>query len=189
MPQKTWVVGEEVLAADFNSYVQQQVVPQFPNTATRDSEWTAPPDGALCVTTDTYTTWMRQAGAWAGAGTRILGFASGGASQSIGTGLSNIGGCTLTITALANHKYLAMLQGTVNNAGAAIITQTFIADGGSTLLQGAAITVAAGYGYHSLWLYQTGITGSYTFKGMAQAGSGSFTLSGNFQLLVVDLGV
>jgi hypothetical protein len=63
MPQKTWVVGEEVLAADFNSYIQQQVVPQFPNTATRDG-WTAPPNGALCVTVDTYTVWLRQAGAW-----------------------------------------------------------------------------------------------------------------------------
>src|SRR5262245_46535677 len=64
MPQKVWAVGEEVLAADFNTYVQQQTVPAFPNTATRDTQWTSPPNGAVCVTTDTYTLWMRQAGAW-----------------------------------------------------------------------------------------------------------------------------
>jgi hypothetical protein len=64
MPQKTWVVGEEVLAADFNLYVQNQTVPQFPNTATRDSQWTSPPVGAMCVTTDTGTYWQRATAAW-----------------------------------------------------------------------------------------------------------------------------
>lgn len=63
MPTKTWVVGEEVLAADFNTYVQQQVVPTFSNTAARDA-WTSPPNGARCVTLDTYTGWERRAGAW-----------------------------------------------------------------------------------------------------------------------------
>ena len=64
MPQKTWAVGEEVLAADFNTYVQNQVVPQFPTTAARDAAWVAPPDGAVCVTTDKGAVWRRKAGAW-----------------------------------------------------------------------------------------------------------------------------
>jgi hypothetical protein len=64
MPQKAWVTGEEVLAADFNTYLQNQVVPAFTTTAQRDSQWTTPPAGALCVTVDTNTLWQRVAGAW-----------------------------------------------------------------------------------------------------------------------------
>lgn len=63
MPQKTWAVGEEVLAADFNTYLQKQVVPQFPNVAARDA-WAGPPKGALCVTTDTNALWIYSGAAW-----------------------------------------------------------------------------------------------------------------------------
>jgi hypothetical protein len=52
MPYKVWGVGEEVLAADFQTYVQAQTVPQFPNPATRDSQWGNAPVGAVCVTTE-----------------------------------------------------------------------------------------------------------------------------------------
>lgn len=64
MPQKTWAVGEEVLAADFNTYVQNQVVPVFATEAQRDAQWTSPPNGAQCLTLDAFTVWVRQAGAW-----------------------------------------------------------------------------------------------------------------------------
>jgi hypothetical protein len=45
MPQKVWAVGEEVLAADFNNYVQNQVVAQFPNVAARTAAIAAPVGG------------------------------------------------------------------------------------------------------------------------------------------------
>src|SRR4051812_10363336 len=60
MPQKTWVLGEEVLATDFNTYVQNQVVVQFPNIAARDA-WASPPVGAMCVTVDNGIVWVRTA--------------------------------------------------------------------------------------------------------------------------------
>jgi hypothetical protein len=63
MPQKVWAVGEEVLATDFNTYVQQQIFATFPNVAARDT-WASPPNGAMCITTDTYTVWTRVSGAW-----------------------------------------------------------------------------------------------------------------------------
>lgn len=63
MPTRTWVVGEEVLAADFNTFVQQQVVSTFANTAARDA-WSSAPNGARCVTLDTGTKWERRGGAW-----------------------------------------------------------------------------------------------------------------------------
>jgi hypothetical protein len=63
MPHKVWQVGEEVLAADFNTYVQNQAVIQFPNVAARDT-WASPPDGAVCVTLDNGVVWQRNAGVW-----------------------------------------------------------------------------------------------------------------------------
>lgn len=67
MPQKTWVVGEETLAADFNLFVQQQVVARFATVAARDAAWpaaTAGP-GAVCITYDTSTVWVvNSAVAW-----------------------------------------------------------------------------------------------------------------------------
>ena len=60
MAQKTWVVGEEVLAADFNTYVQNQVVARFATVAARDSAWPAATAGvgAACTTTDTGQLWV-----------------------------------------------------------------------------------------------------------------------------------
>jgi len=51
MPYKIWVVGEEVLAADFNNYVQEQVVATFTNAAARDAAITGPNAGQLCYLT------------------------------------------------------------------------------------------------------------------------------------------
>lgn len=53
MPSKVWVVGEEVLAADFNPYVQEQVVATFANTAARDAAITAPKNGQHAWLADT----------------------------------------------------------------------------------------------------------------------------------------
>jgi len=60
MPQKTWVIGEEVLATDFNAYVQNQVVPRFATVAARDAAWPAATAGvgAVCTTQDTGITWV-----------------------------------------------------------------------------------------------------------------------------------
>jgi len=71
MPQKTWVIGEEVLATDFNTYVQNQVVPRFATVAARDAAWPAATAGAgaVCTTTDTGTLWVVVAAAWTAIGT------------------------------------------------------------------------------------------------------------------------
>jgi hypothetical protein len=64
MPQKSWAVGEEVLAADFNTYVQDQTVAVFASTASRDSEWPSPPNGATCVVTANNAFYQRINGIW-----------------------------------------------------------------------------------------------------------------------------
>lgn len=42
MPYKSWSVNEEVFAADFNNYVQKQVVATFPTSATRTTSLAGP---------------------------------------------------------------------------------------------------------------------------------------------------
>ena len=88
MPQKVWAVGEEVLAADFQTYVQDQVVPVFPDTATRDAQWTAPPVGAVCVTSSGSfpQVWRYASGAWHGDPPCLLGYATRSTAQ---TGISS----------------------------------------------------------------------------------------------------
>lgn len=49
MPTKTWAVGEEVLAADFNTYVQRQVVPTFASAAARNAAMASPAVGQMCA--------------------------------------------------------------------------------------------------------------------------------------------
>jgi hypothetical protein len=61
MPQKVWAVGEEVLAADFNTYVQQQVVPTFSSLSELQAQYAGAPLGALAVTLDTFTTYLHAA--------------------------------------------------------------------------------------------------------------------------------
>jgi len=46
---KTWAVGEEVLAADLNSYIQSQVVAQFPSASARSATLPAPAVGQCTV--------------------------------------------------------------------------------------------------------------------------------------------
>lgn len=90
MPQKSWAVGEEVLAADFNTYLQNQVVPAFTTTTQRDAQWTAPPNGALCVTTDTNTLWQRIASSWSTPNRTLHHGALGASVTGVGTAGTDI---------------------------------------------------------------------------------------------------
>lgn len=64
MPTKTWVVGEEVLAADFNAFVQKQVVATFANAAARDAAIPSATAGMVCYLADTNTMQVHNGTAW-----------------------------------------------------------------------------------------------------------------------------
>jgi hypothetical protein len=64
MPWKQWAFLEKVSSADFQTYMQNQVVPQFTSTSQRDTMWTTPVKGAYCITTDTMTLWVYDGTGW-----------------------------------------------------------------------------------------------------------------------------
>jgi hypothetical protein len=55
VPYKLWIPGEEVLSADFNDYVQEQVVATFPTAAARTAALVAPNVGQPTHLTDSGT--------------------------------------------------------------------------------------------------------------------------------------
>jgi hypothetical protein len=98
MPHKLWAVGEEVLAADFQTYLQDQTVPVFLNVVERDT-WAAPPLGALCVTSANGKVYQYTSAGWVRLPPALLGYVEKTTAQpGIGNTSVAITGLTLTAT-------------------------------------------------------------------------------------------
>jgi len=131
MPTKIWAVGEEVLAADFNDYVQEQVVATFPNAAARAAAITAPIPGMLTYLADVgrleqYTDkaspvgWYRPWGQPWGRLQTIF------APDALGVaGAIFLPGMTANTMGVANRRYEIVATGQVQKADATIGTGAF----------------------------------------------------------------
>jgi len=170
MPQKTWVVGEEVLAADFNTYVQNQVVPRFATVAARDAAWPAATAGAgaVSVTTDTSSVWVSTGTVWAA-------IPAGVVANQLNTGnYQTIAphttyqdtGMTLTFTPVAGRRYRFTYVANPYTPGG-------VQDIGYKLLAGAAtlraweigpLTIAVPRSFTMQYSYIPGAIGSTVFK-------------------------
>lgn len=64
MTRKVWSAGEVLTAADVNNYLMDQEVIRFASVAERDAQWTNPPEGAMCITTDLAILWQRINSVW-----------------------------------------------------------------------------------------------------------------------------
>src|SRR3954467_8431748 len=64
MPYKQWAIGEEVLAADFQNFMQDQVVAIFPSAAARDAAYAAPKIGQVCYLTDVHAQFVFDVAGW-----------------------------------------------------------------------------------------------------------------------------
>jgi hypothetical protein len=83
---KTWAVGEEVLAADHNSYLQSQVVARFPSASARTAQLPAPGLNQLSMRDDApglIEYWTGSA--WAGLPRRV-GFGAYNPGQAVANG-------------------------------------------------------------------------------------------------------
>jgi hypothetical protein len=138
--QKTWAIGEEVLATDFNNYVQSQVTAQFANAAARDA-WSSPPNGALCVTLDDGVLWQRGPTAWrkpwASPWGRVGEAVAVADHLTFTTVMTAINGMSITFTAFAGRLYrvyfiVAARQNTANGVQA---FQIFDGTTGASVIQ------------------------------------------------------
>jgi hypothetical protein len=112
MPHKTWAANEDVLAADFNPNVADQIVARYANAGARSSGWPAPPVGAASTLDDnlgklwlyTGTQWVRAD--WSSAWGAV-------AAPAVKTGLQtmnsaspvDVTGLAVTFTAVAGRRY------------------------------------------------------------------------------------
>jgi hypothetical protein len=201
MPQKAWAVGEEVLAADFNTYLQNQVIPAFTTAAQRDSQWSAPPNGALCVTVDTYRLWQRVGGAWVAfglAGMRIASIVTptpqlvANSNAEFGTlaDLNNV-----PIIAGRRTKIAFSCQGLTSNAAGDIFECRLKEDNVTVAQQTATIPATNGYVPCSFFIERTNLTaGNHHWQiilsRFAGSGLGGYQASGASPatLIVEDLG-
>jgi hypothetical protein len=147
MPFKTWSIGEEVLASEFNPYVQQQVVARFASAAARTAAITSPVLNQVTMRDDRPGALERWTGsAWAD---------------------------ILTKTELSYTEFTAQVAITATSeasANAVVQAPALTLDGATTILLDAfmpAVVPAATAGaILFLWLYQDGVPigrlGSYS---------------------------
>lgn len=193
--QKTWVVGEEVLAPDFNNFIQTQVVAQFNTVAERDA-WASPPNGALCVTLDTDTLWHRRLGVWGKPWRQPWGFIGRAvktdAQNGIGTSITDVTGLSVTFTAVAGRLYKVSMHMFVlppSTTGNAI---TYLRDGANANLSRSDVPPSAGsHAGIDQFITITPPAGAYTVKASANAGANTMNVNGvngPATLLVEDIG-
>lgn len=167
MPQKAWVQGEEVLAADFNSYVQNQLTPTFTGTAQRDAQWASPPNGAVCITVDTGAFWQRIGGVWYKPFSQ-LGYAQTTAATNGITGAgADIAGLSVTLTMPAGRRiriaaYCSRLNGAASNSLGYL---RIVGDAGAILQQAQGIMSAGSFGHAvTAECFLTPSAGAHTYK-------------------------
>jgi hypothetical protein len=126
MPHKDYAPGNDVLAADFNQYIADQVVAQYPTRAARTADWPSPPIGALShIGTGDITQgievwngvawrppWNLPWGLVAPPAIRTTNQAGNGAFP------IDVAGLAVTFTAIANRRYRVFTQLVVQQSGA-----------------------------------------------------------------------
>lgn len=176
MPTKTWVVGEEVLAADFNTMVQRQVVATFSNAAARTAALPAPAIGMLTFLSDSmvYQTWNGTA--W----TALLGVLAYveniGPQTGISTAITDLTGLiTPAIPMSAGHRIQvsAEVGFTKSPPDSASWVELHLADGGNADFQ-VRFSSCPAPGWVSIGASRvlTTVSGTYTFKARAATGAG-----------------
>ena len=198
MPTKTWVVGEEVLAADFNAFVQKQIVATFPNAAGRDAAIPAPTAGMTCWLDSPKVLQVHDGTAWQtvpGAGVPGVTYAewTGGSGDvaNVPTWL----GLSVGYTASGGRRVKVSAYLTMQQKGSAGVAHAYIREGATSIVQSAftlnvneyatftptrVLTPSAGF--HSYDLYFS--TDSGVCSVVASAGGGDLTA----HMMVHDIG-
>lgn len=184
MPYKVWATGEEALAADFNPYLQEQVIATFANAAARDAGILTPRNGQFAYLVDRGILSKYDGTAWRDQAVETwYGFAAPNTTlATAGPGTACPG---VAITGLPAGDYLVRAEGSFLvpvNIGSQIIYQIY-RNTTATLLGGPAdirpftSTGASAIGAYSLSAFsKADAGGTVTFGIAAYATAGSCTL-------------
>jgi hypothetical protein len=195
MPTKIWAVGEEVLANDFNTMVQQQIVATFPNAAARTAAVAAPLPGMLTFLADTgvYESWS--GAAWlplAGPGRSQLAYKLNATQQSgIQTVATDVVGLSATVTVPAGRRIQLAAYVGFYKAGADVTgyATAQITDGANTVLRDANQNIAVNF-YASVYTLTRvePAAGTFTWKVRAATNAGFVNILAGSLLIVDDVG-
>jgi hypothetical protein len=196
MPSKVWVVGEEVLAPDFNTYVQQQVVAQFPTTAARGSGIASPVAGQgsyLDTGNETEGIEFWNGAAWR----RPWNMPWGEVGRNSNTGQWNALGpiqdlLPAAFTSVAGRRYRVTGLIHITNGGAANQWTMQITDSANAIVQQAGYTLTASQSAVAHAFYEGAFTpGAITVKvrgGGSAAWSWAGTVTQISYITVDDIG-
>jgi hypothetical protein len=180
---KIWAVGEEVLAADFNAFLQQQVVAVFASAAARDAAITAPTRGQACYVQATAQLLVYDGTAWRPPWNMPWGLVQYAESTAVAgpiTGPGNIPGLSFTYTHPAGRRLRLVADLHLVGSVAAAEARAFLTRDAAQLMYRAVYLAVAGraYAVQSSAIF-TSDAAAHTYVAQMGISSGSGQVSTN----------
>lgn len=185
---KTWAALEEVTAANMNTYVRDNTVPQFASAAARSAAIAAPVVGTMSYLTDTgsfevyygaTTGWRRPWSIPWGLVTPSSGSnpASLTTNQATITTVTDITNLSVTWSALSTRQYRVVLQVQAISSVLDDLMQVLITDSSNNIKAASTVPIRStnyAVGVQAVGIF-SGLSGTTTLKGrvLRQAGTGS----------------
>lgn len=181
MPTKTWAVGEEVLAADFNSYVQRQVVATFPNAAGRNAAITAPAAGMVCYLIDVAALQVHNGTAWVTVpgGTSAGYVALTANSGAVANTALVIPGLSVGVTVVGTRRIKLLASINVAQSGGPSLIRLSIREGATQVAGAFQSVISGGFMVITFGATVTAPAGAHSYDVLMSTDVGSAVVSGS----------
>lgn len=147
------VVYKQQIFAAWGNEIRDRTHQVFDSVAQRDSQWTSPPNGAFCVTLDTYTVWIRRSNMWVATGYDTW-FTTWGLaaaplavttnSAPLTTSFAAIAGLNITFTPVVGRRYKVLFETQVQSGQNSQTISVQLQTDPSTIIQAGNITPGLG---------------------------------------------
>lgn len=184
------VVAGNIIDDAWGNEIRDRTLQVFASTAERDSQWPTVPNGAVCLTVDTYTRWIRRGGIWEPMWPRVTGSVVGSstlANSTAGT-FVDVPGMSIAVPFYPGHRYWLKASITVSQTVAAGNAYLYITDAANTLIGQALTSATVGQilNFHAEAWATPGA--AVTYKLRFATSTGTVTLQQSQYLSVFDWG-